>query len=305
MRASLPSSILLGLFLLACGDNGGGMGADERDGGNDNGTDGAPAADAAPSAGCAAPDMLILLDRTMSMHRRPTGEQPANDPAGHASSKWALAVTSLEAVTASLDAHLRFGLALFPRDPADGSCVTLEERIDGVIASNDRCEPGELVVEPAIGAAPAIAAAIDVEATRLCRSTPIGAGLATARDALAARADGEREQFVVLVTDGQDTCDEDLVLATAHALRGDGVRLYAIGFDGSGGSGVDAALLSDLACAGGTAPGFPAGCVDQGGGAYVAEDPDGPPLFQLAEDAAELEAALEAFASDVCCGCVD
>jgi Mg-chelatase subunit ChlD len=109
-------------------------------------------------------------------------------------------------------------------------------------------EGGEIAVSPAINRGANIAAAVDPLTTRLCRSTPIGTGLETAIAELAAIADPSREQFAVLLTDGQDTCDEALALANAHALAAADRRLYVIGFDRSGGSGVDNGLLSDLAC---------------------------------------------------------
>ncbi len=263
--------------------------------------DGGPSSDA---ENCEPPDMLIVLDRTMSMHRKPDGDPPPNTTAGHELSKWYLAITSLEAATATLDQTIRFGLELFPRDPGGDACVTLTERIDGTTATNTACEAGEVLVHPEIGTSAVIAVDLDPETTRLCTSTPIGAGLGTAITELASVANPIREQYALLLTDGQDTCDEALSLANAQALAAAGVNLYVIGFDGSG-SGVDNGHLNDLACAGQTAPGFPAPCTDDGSGNYTATNPDGVALYFLAEDETQLVDALEQVAGEICCNCIE
>ncbi len=293
-------SVLGLLLILGCGGGGGtidGGGDGDGDGGGDG--DSGPAADAADD--CQAPDMLVLLDRTMSMHRRPDGTVPTH--AQHAESKWYIAITAIEALTAQFDTSVRFGLALFPRDPGGDVCVTLSERIDGTTATNPTCEAGEVLVQPGLSTADEIATAIDPETTLLCNSTPIGAGLGTAQTALAAIQNPIRDQYVLFVGDGNDTCDAGLVLDNTQALAAAGVGTFVIAFDGSG-SGIDNGLLNDMACAGRTAPGFPAPCTDDGAGNYTATDRAGPALYLLAEDAAGLTAAFDDIAGQVCCGCI-
>ena len=68
--------------------------------------------------------------------------------------------------------------------------------------------------------------------------------------------------------------------------------------------GVGAAFLNNMACAGQTAPGFPAPCVEQDGG-YVAADPGGPLLYLQAEDGDALDAALGGVVDDLCCDCLE
>src|SRR5688572_20258299 len=80
---------------------------------------------------CIAPDMLVLLDRTMSMSKRPDGSTPPNTVSGRMQTKWYLAVTALEQLTVQFTGTVRFGLALFPRDPGGGKCVTLSQRLSG------------------------------------------------------------------------------------------------------------------------------------------------------------------------------
>lgn len=240
----------------------------------------------------------------MSMHRKPDGDPPPNDAAGHQLSKWYIAITSLEAVTASLDQTIRFGLELFPRDPGGDVCVTLSERISGTTATNPTCEAGEVLVHPDIGTSGQIADELDPETTLLCTSTPIGAGLSTALAELSSLSDPIRDQYALLLTDGQDTCNESLSLVNAQALASAGIKLYVIGFDGSG-SGVDNGHLNDLACAGQTAPNFPAPCTDDGSGNYTATNRDGPALYFLAEDADQLASALDEVAGEICCNCIE
>lgn len=298
----------LGLCLLvACG--GGGADADAGSGNGDSGAavDSGPVVDSGPTPdaeNCQPPDMLFVLDRTMSMHRKPDGDPATDTVAGRMESKWYLAITSIEAVTASLDRTIRFGLELFPVDPGSNACVTLSERINGTTATNTQCEGGEIAVSPGLQTSTMIANAIDPDTTRLCRSTPIGAGLGTAMSHLTSITDPIREQYAVLLTDGQDTCDESLSLSNAQGLAAAGIKLYVIGFDGSG-SGVDNEHLNDLACAGQTAPGFPTPCTDDGSGNFTATSPGGAPLYFLAENATQLQMQLEQVAGEVCCDCIE
>lgn len=306
---------LAGLFAVvligACGDDGGAI--DAGNGADDGGanTDAPPAIDSGPrpdAESCQPPDMLIVLDRTMSMHRRPDGSVPPDTLAGHMESKWYLAITALEEVTSNLDATIRFGLEMFPLDPGmdqmgDERCVTLSERIGGTTSMNDQCEAGAIDVSPDLGTATAIDNAMDPETTRLCRSTPIGAGLGTAISELALIQDPIRDQYAILLTDGQDTCDEPLSLYNAQMLGAAGVGLYVIGFDGSG-SGVDHGHLNDLACAGRTAPDPGTNCMDDGMGGFIATDRTGPTLYLLADTASVLTEQLEDVAGEVCCDCI-
>jgi hypothetical protein len=248
--------------------------------------------------------MLIVLDHTMSMHREPDGTTPTNDAAGHARSKWGIAVPAVEMLTMSLDSSIRFGLERFPRNPGDGSCVTLMERIAGTSATNPNCEGGDVVVSPALATAAAIDAELDVETTELCRSTPIQAALVTARMELERIRDPIREQFVLLISDGQDSCEDSLGTAVpvAQELARAGVHTFVVAFDATSG-GIDVPTLNDLACAGQTATGFPTPCVMDAMGNYTAT-PGSAPLFYVANDAAALTTAMETVAGDICCGCI-
>ncbi|MBT8492385.1 MAG: VWA domain-containing protein [Deltaproteobacteria bacterium] len=306
------SSILL-VLAFGCGDDGGGSG--NGDGGVGNGDGGNGGDGGNIFDGCEPVDLMIVLDGTMSMHRLPDGDQPdPNTPAERAKSKWHIAVGAIESVTSDLEAGVRFGLSKFPLVPASGSgetCVTVEERTDGTTATNTQCQQGEVLVSPDLNSASAIDAAIDPDTTELCRSTPIGGGLAVAGSELAGIKVEGRDQYALLITDGQDTCDDDgggyttLSLPEADALFAAGVRLYVVGFDGTGGDGVDPNALNDLACAGGTAPNEGSNCVDTGGVLRAVAEPSPEFLFLLAEDSNSLQTALQDIAAELCCGCVE
>jgi len=298
-------SVVMALALAACGSTSSG-----DDDANTGGTVDAPVGpqiDAGPivdAGNCQPPDMMFVLDRTMSMHRRPDGTVPAANAAGFMESKWFIAITTIETVVAALDATVRFGLTLFPIDRG-GVCVTLEERITGTTATNVQCEEGEEVVPPNLNTSSDIALALDPLTTRLCRSTPIGAGLGTALTELAAISNPIREQFATLITDGQDTCDEALSLSNTQALAAAGVNVYVIGFDASG-TGVDGPHLNDLACAGKTAPDHSTNCTDDGAGNFVAADAtNGPTLYFDAGNASQLETTLTDIAGQICCDCIE
>jgi hypothetical protein len=264
-------------------------------------TDGAGGDSGPGTTACEAPDVLVVLDRTASMAERPDGTMPPDTAAGRAQSKWFIAVDAVESLVARLDSTIRFGLALFPRAPVGSACVTVSERIAGKRATNPQCEAGELLVEPALDADAAVASGLDPEATRLCTSTPIGAGLATARSELAAIR-GPRPQYVLFVGDGADTCNAALALTSTDELARDGVHTFVVAFDAFG--GIDHGLLNDMACAGRTAPAFPAGCAADAAGSYRAVDRVGPAMYLSASNGGGLVAAFEQIAGEVCCGCV-
>jgi hypothetical protein len=249
---------------------------------------------------------LILLDRTQSMHRTPAGQTPVDAP-GYASSKWAQAIAGIEVMTTPpIDANLRFGLELWPRDPGGGQCVTLAERIEqNKTSTNPLCEVGEVVIEPAVGNGATIAATLDPATTLLCNTTPTGAALITAGEYLATHKEVDREQYAILVTDGADwdlSCPEPSPLAAVQDLAEQGVRTFIVGFNGEEAQLGATQYLNDLACAGRTAKGFPGPCIATADG-FVALQGGGIPVYLQADNAQQLGAALESVAGEVCCGC--
>jgi hypothetical protein len=143
---------------------------------------------------------------------------------------------------------------------------------------------------------------LDHETTRLCDTTPVGHAIESAVPILEAVADPEREQFVVLVTDGNETCDSTPVGAI-QLLAAAGVRVHAVGFGDilqTPGHG----RLNRMACAGRTALGFPAPCVADDDGNYDAADPEGDAVYLAAEDADALDEAFATITAELCCGSV-
>jgi hypothetical protein len=256
----------------------------------------------APMAACDRPDALIVLDRTASMHKTPSGDDPPNTVAGRLTTKWGIAVTAINAlVAAPVDSTVRFGLSLFPRDPGGSQCKSLQNLIGGSSPSNPSCQTGEVVVPTALGMGPAINGALSVETTKLCTSTPISQGVDTAAASLTATAAAGHKQFLVLITDGKETCGANPADAVARAAMA-GVDTHVVGF-GVDGDGVSVTALNAMACAGRTAIDFGTRC-QLSGSVYVPVDMTSTvPLYHDAKDGVALKAALETVTNDFCCDC--
>jgi hypothetical protein len=256
--------------------------------------------DAAPGEDCVPPDLLVVLDRSQSMHRTPAGDTPTNDMAGYQSSRWWIAIEALEAFAVTFEAGIALGLELFPEVSPMG-CVTLAERIAGTGATDDGCNTSELVFAPAVGTAGDFDMALDPLTTLMCNQTPISTAIENAGPVLAGLAGPDHEQFVVLLTDGGESCGGDFTARVQELVASTGARVYVVAFG-------DTALtaehqgLNRMACAGQTAAGFPAPCVDDGMGNYDAVDPAGATLYIPAEDGQALVDAFDGIATELCCG---
>lgn len=302
-------SVLVPLLAAACSGNIGGGGA-LPDAGQADGM--SPQPDAGTPIECSEPppQLMIVLDRSGSLARRPDGTLPQNDAQGKQETRWHIVIEAIKGVTMSLQEQVQFGLALFPYDPdGDGGldCSNLDTWLDQYLPpeSNDlTCQPGEVLVSPSMMNGAAVDGAIDRDTTGLCSYTPIGAGLAAAHGELMAVADPQYQQAAVLITDGADTCDGDPgystdSLATADAMAATGIHLYVLGFSGSG-EDFDPDHLNDLACAGGTAPDFAANCELIGGGYRAVDTPSPERLFYVASKLGSLTDALSQIAEDTC-----
>jgi len=260
---------------------------------------------------CKAPQMMLLLDRTGTMHRDLTGATPPDTADGHASAKLTLAIHAIEALMAqpNIDQALRLGLAMFPRDPGGGECLTLSQRLSGSATfSNPACEVGEIPVPPAFGTSAQIASYLDPETTTICNTTPTGSGLLTARDGLVSLAIPDVKQYIMLVTDGADfydSCPTPDPLDVLRQLDAQGIATFIVGFGAQETTpqGVNPPLLNRMACAGHTAKNFATACMAVTGG-YDAVDPNGARLYYDAADGAALSTALTDVARQVCCGCL-
>ncbi|HVK62955.1 MAG TPA: vWA domain-containing protein [Polyangium sp.] len=326
LLGSLALPLLAVSLAASCSGNGGGSSASSNatasgGTGGSGGTGADPGTGGFVSAGgsggggpdvCDPPDVLVVLDRTLTMHKTPEGGTP-NDGPDYKSSKWFQAITAVEQLVAPpLDKGIRFGVELWPKDPGGGACVTLAERVlNTKQATNPACQEGEVLITPGLDQGMTIQTLLDPATTTLCTSTPTGNALLTAEQHLQGIAVPGREQYVVLVTDGADwdqSCPDPNPLPIAQALMKKGIKTYVVGFSAAGDiqpGGVGAEFLNNMACAGGTAKGFPASCTDDGNGNYTSTDPTGAPLYLKAGNAAELALALKSIGGKLCCNCGD
>ncbi len=244
---------------------------DERDNGN-------------IQANCYEPELLVTLDRTLSMGLKVGGEY-----------KWFIATDAIDTLMTTYSDTVRFGLSLFPKD-AEG-CKTEEELLGTVDPkpTNEHCLEGEIAVEPGPGTQSEITTALSNP--RMCISTPIKKGLETAGLYFAANPPNptDRKQFVLLITDGGETCEKQTVSCTAEALAQNGIPTYVVGF----GDEVNPNHLNSLACAGGTASDTSI-CVTGSSGCVEAQTGQGPVYYQ-ADNSAQLVEDLKSIADVVQC----
>ena len=213
------------------------------------------------TATAVAPNMLLTVDRSNSM--------VTNDvPGTNGDSRWTVARRVLKSLTQQYQGGIRFGLALWPGN---------QKQCEG---SNDQtnCHGLNQGVAMNTGTATMIGNYIDT-ATTCNLGTPIGRTLNTLVS-YAPLGDSSRDNYVVLVTDGAETCQDAGTGAAAATLlrnRTPSVRTFVIGFGGD----VSAATLNQIAMNGGTAR------------------PGGPPYYYQADNEAALEAAFDAIAGEV------
>ena len=283
-------------------------------GGGTTGTGGGTAGIGGGTAGvgggdpnCIPPDVMIALDRTLTMHFRPDGTNPTDAPA-YATSKWAMAISGIEQLAVPpVDQGVRFGLELWPKE--EPGCVTLAQRVENTAnATNAICEGPEIVIEPALGTGAQIATTLDPATTKICLSTPTGSALIGAGAFLQAHREAQRKQFVVLVTDGADwdqSCPTPNPLEVVDTLTDAGIATLIVGFSADSSlqsGGVGAGFLNNMACAGGTARGFANACETNDAGVYRAKPGDAGTLFYVATDTQQLVSSLRDFTKTVCCG---
>lgn len=166
---------------------------------------------------CEQPNVIIALDRSGSMLQ---------------DGKWETAVDAITQLTRSFEHRIRFGMTVFPW----GDRCTIR-RPDAVLAE----------ILPFNGQN--IQRALTGFGVRPQREnlTPIAAAIAGATGDLRALNDLDRRNFIVLLTDGIETCDGNPVQASANAAE-EGYNVFVIGFGG----GVDRGTLNRMAEVGGT-----------------------------------------------------
>jgi hypothetical protein len=165
-------------------------------------------------------NMYIAFDKSGSMNDPITNNGP---------SKWSIATTAIKQVTQQYDSQIQFGLGLFPA----GGTTAL------------RCEAAPTVVTVGNARASQIATALDNASPG--GNTPIGAVLISAGN-VPELVDATRANYVMLVTDGTETCNGNGVQAATNNLAMKGIKTFVIGFGGE----VDGTNLAEIATAGGT-----------------------------------------------------
>ena len=176
--------------------------------------------------------------------------------------KWQIMRNALNPVAAANDDNIRFGLLEFPED---NDC--------GVTA-------GAVKVPININQAPEIASYF---ASRNPNgNTPAQAGLQRALTHYQSIPVNTAGRYVLFATDGEPNCSSGdpaaETVAAVTALANAGIKTFVIGF---GGGFVDDSVLNDSAIAG------------------QVPRPGGPPHYYAANNAAELDAALQAIAGGI------
>ncbi len=170
------------------------------------------AAPATAQPACEKPNMMIVLDRSGSMQ----------------GTKWTQAQNAIQFVLNNYGAKLRFGLDMFPSD-------------------ND-CGAGSIQVDVGDDTAAAITSAMSSAGAN--GNTPMAATLMVLNQYRPLK-DPDRRNFIMLVSDGDDTCADnpssDPVAATQD-LYTTGIKTFVIGF----GSGANPTVLNNIAAAGHT-----------------------------------------------------
>lgn len=189
-------------------------------------------------------NVLIVLDRSGSMNQDIGG-----------GTKWTVALEAIETFLGDFGNQARFGLMLYP-----GFDLSCDEGMN--------CATGTVFVDPGPMTAEAINESLD-DAQTCSFGTPTAESLESLLD-YSGLEDPTRDNYVLLITDGQSTCEDPIPIVAALRDRDPEVRTYVLGF----GDGVDPDELEAMAEAGGTAlPGDPA--------------------YYQADDAASLDQALQ------------
>lgn len=175
------------------------------------------------------PNLVLVLDASDSMRKAPDGK-PFPPPG---QSRWDLAVEAFRELTETYEGQLPIGLSVFANDGA--------------------CEGGRLVVPPGYGTAARIRHSIVQFGPD--SGTPTSPTIENLRKEPALR-DPARQQYLLLLTDGDPNCAADEPSATyaaldAARLQSPSIKTFVLGF---GALPPDAAAIMDKMAEAGGAP---------------------------------------------------
>jgi hypothetical protein len=280
MRATYTTCFFLGLVLAACGpsshrgDDGDDTADDSGDDGDDSGDDG-PSTDAPPPP--PFPDAASCGNQTVPIEVQNLGEPPdllvVLDRSGSMNellpifppdfiTKWTHMRNALNALASQHEDNIRLGLLEFP--------------------TNDDCAVDGSAVKVPIDLNQAAEIATYFATRGANGNTPSQLALAGALTYYNTIPVNPEGRFVLFATDGQPNCSTGdaaaETVAAVTALANAGVKTYVLGF---GGAFIDDSVLNNSALAG------------------QVPKPGGPPHYYAANNAAELDAALQTIAGGI------
>jgi hypothetical protein len=174
-------------------------------------------------------NVMIVLDRSGSMDWDIDGTP-----------KWDIARDAVYDIVANSSGQIRWGLNLFPG-------------YDQACDEGQQCGVGVTVVDIGDNTAGGITNYLQDTGTCLF-GTPIAEDMTMLLDYTPLQ-DQDRDNYILLITDGEANCDDPVPVVELFADRNPPTPTFVVGF----GSGVDPQQLEDMAEAGGTAlPGNPA-----------------------------------------------
>lgn len=223
---------------------------------------------------CEYPNVMIMLDQSGSMGDLITvvGGQVSS----LTRNKMDIAKEAITQIVRARETKLSFGLMSFPHGTRAGG-------------SWDYCSPGSIFVDPGLNHADEVVAALDQIDPN--GATPI-AGALQFTGAQSTLHYTPWRSFLLLLTDGEETCSGDEVRRTvpvqrAAELADAGISTFVIGF----GRDVDPSVLNKIAVVGGTAR---TGCNPNSSNSQAADN-----CYYQAEDTAGLTSALDAITGSI------
>jgi Mg-chelatase subunit ChlD len=207
-----------------------------------------------------APDMMIVLDRSLSMTLN---------------NRWDPSKEAIRTITSEFDRLVSFGLTMFPGSGATDPNALIGGLLDGLLGGSPSmlgCAGGEKVDVP-MKVMNSMAITQAVNSTQTMGLTPTGAGLGVALQALGDRKSQldavVKPGYVLLMTDGEPSCDPtvspdqaqvDAALMAVRALKAANIPTYVIGYQIAA---QFQPLMNQLAMEGGTGMYHPTENADQ------------------------------------------